>query len=587
MTAAATARNSGWRDNSRHTYLLIFPPELQAEAVIAWLVALSGVLRSGFWRLLGLPAIVFELVATDRGLAHRLHVPRQYADYIVAQLRTLVPGIRVTREERPARQPWTRAVELGQTRTSRSLRILSPEAMAASLLASVQVGEGEQVLVQWLVSPAVPERSPAQERSERSDLFGLPLLFPAAQPGKDEVTDQRQKLSDAPNYLALLRIGAVSSTPSRADHLLHRVRQALGSIRSADNGLHGRWWLASSVVGERINERKAPLVSFPIKLSVTELASLIAWPLGRPHVAGLPPGRARHLPATEAVPRVGRILGDANFPGAERPVALSPIDACKHVVATGPTGTGKTTMLSHWIISDMRASHPVVLIEAKGDLYDLALGGVPLERKNDVIILEVGDGQYPVGFNVLQGNAEVVAADLQRLFEHLYPQDARGVRVRQGLYHAILTLMLSRNARAPMTFADIGPLCVPRADQVAFSDNLIRGVAHIEELAVFWQELENLSREQRAMYFGPIMARVWQLNARRDIRNIIGQSNSGFDMRQVIKDRKILLVNLAGLGDDVASLVGSLLLNSLWSAIKGGAAHGHGKVGESMREYVV
>jgi len=116
-----------------------------------------------------------------------------------------------------------------------------------------------------------------------------------------------------------------------------------------------------------------------------------------------------------------------------------------------------------------------------------------------------------------------------------------------------LTLMLSRNAVMPMTFAYIGPLCVPRADQAAFSDNLIRGVAHIEELAALWQELERLSREQRALYFGPIMARVWQLNARRDIRNIIGQSRSGFTMREVIEDWKVLLVNLAGLGDDVAS----------------------------------
>ena len=73
-------------------------------------------------------------------------------------------------------------------------------------------------------------------------------------------------------------------------------------------------------------------------------------------------------------------------------------------------------------LHDMRAGHAVILIEAKGDLFHLALGGAPLERMKDIIILDVGDGQYPVDFNVLQGNPEVVASDLHRLFEHLYPR---------------------------------------------------------------------------------------------------------------------------------------------------------------------
>jgi len=83
-----------------------------------------------------------------------------------------------------------------------------------------------------------------------------------------------------------------------------------------------------------------------------------------------------------------------------------------------------------------------------------------------------------------------------------------------------------------------------------------------------------LKREQRAVYFGPIIDRVWQLNSRRAIRNIIGQSKSGFDMREVVSGNKILLVNLgrATEGSDTAALVGSLLLHSIWSVVLGGAS---------------
>ncbi|MEU8630463.1 type IV secretory system conjugative DNA transfer family protein [Streptomyces sp. NPDC048669] len=121
-----------------------------------------------------------------------------------------------------------------------------------------------------------------------------------------------------------------------------------------------------------------------------------------------------------------------------------------------------------------------------------------------------------------------------------------------------------------MTFADLGALAVPRADQVEFSRRLIRGVEHIEELAIWWQGIDDRSR---ATHFQPVMDRIWQLNNRRSIRNIIGQSRSTVDLADILKSGKILLVNLsrATEGKDTAGLLGSLLLNSVWSAVQAGA----------------
>ncbi|MEV8548137.1 TraM recognition domain-containing protein [Streptomyces sp. NPDC051572] len=236
----------------------------------------------------------------------------------------------------------------------------------------------------------------------------------------------------------------------------------------------------------------------------------------------------------------------------------------------GPTGSGKTVLLSNLIAQDMEAGRGVVLIESKADLFKEALARVPEGRLQDVVLLDVGDVEHPVGFNIMQGSPYVVAADIQRLFDHLYPGDVRGVRVRAGFYHLVLTAMLSREAGGRMTFADIGPLALPSASQADFSRRLIQGVSHIEELADWWRGLDERTRP---MHLQPIIERVWQLSSRPALRNILGQSRSTLDISTILRERKILLIHLnrGAVGKDAAGLMGSLLLNSIWSAVQGGA----------------
>src|SRR5260370_482278 len=83
------------RDNNRRTYRLGVPSNLDAERVAAWVRSISGTLRGGTTRFVGVPTIAFEMWAGDRGITHRIKIPWQHADYVVSQLRSLVPGIRV------------------------------------------------------------------------------------------------------------------------------------------------------------------------------------------------------------------------------------------------------------------------------------------------------------------------------------------------------------------------------------------------------------------------------------------------------------------------------------------------------------
>lgn len=274
---------------TRLSYRLAFPTDLTTEHVARWMTSVSGTLTTGPRRLLGVPTMVFEVSATDHGIVHGLKVPREHARYIVPQLRSLVPGMTVTPaadEEPPVH--WTTAAELGQTNPNRSLSILDAAALSASILAGMQgLGADEALLLQWVVTPALQERPPRQGREVRSSRYSLvgQLLVGSAGADKDEIADRRAKLSE-PNFLGVLRIAARASDKRQADRLLAPLRSSLASVRSPDNRFRKRL-VSSSRVVQRV-AAAAPVTIFPAQLAVTELVGLLAWPIGQPHIAGLP-----------------------------------------------------------------------------------------------------------------------------------------------------------------------------------------------------------------------------------------------------------------------------------------------------------
>ncbi len=553
-----------------NTYELAFPSNLGAPEVLRWIESITGAIHNNGVRKAEVATIALELVATARGFAHRLRMPVERAAYIIGQLRTHVPGIHADITHELLDDAWTLTRELGMKNANMPLNISNPEAVTASILSSLQaLSEDETIVIQTLIVPMPRRNPPATEKPVQSTMFSLRGVFTGnTLAGGTEIEARRKKLTE-PNVRAVLRIAVKAGHKKRAEHLMKQVQMALATTHTGTTRFQRRPFTGD--LGADIVTAHAPL-HFPVQLSATELVSLSAWPLGQPHVAGLPAGRTRHLPATEAVPRDGRTLGRSTMPGNERPIALSARESLKHLQIVGGTGSGKTELAGNLIAQNITNGDGVFLLDPQGKLFDLALDTVTPERVNDVIAIDMRDSRFPVGFNILQGNPQIVAANLQKLFASFDRQGGRGIRVPQTLYHAVLTLMLSKNATHPMTFADLTPLCIPRANQVEFSDNLIRGVSHIEELAEFWQEVENMSRDQRAMFFGPLLSRAWQLNNRREVRNIFGQSTSTFNLREAIQKKKIVLVNLAGQGDEVEGLIGSIFLNALWSEVKAGAA---------------
>jgi hypothetical protein len=557
-------RDQHFKDRRRKTYRLSFPRDLNEDRVLEWVRSLTGSLRTDSF-LSGSPTVVFETWATSAGIIHRLKIPYGEEGFIIPQLR--LAGVRVDSETEFPQRQWTRAVEIGLRHNHRTLQIDSIPAMSGRMLKAVEsLHENETVLVQWVMTPAIPPSSMPEHDKTPSAEFHLEHLSKGNVASRDEINDRRKKLEEQ-NMHAVLRVAAFASSESRADNLIHPVRSALGSIRKGKTRFEKRF-VRKQTLQNRIDNASASIF-FPIRLSASEVAALIGWNVGDQFVAGISHALSRHLPPSVLIPAVGRVLGTANMPGAERDIATSYMSATRHTHVIGRTGVGKTTLLANMMTQDMENGNGVILIEGKGDLFEAALARIPDNRLDDVIILDVNDTARPVGFNILdQGNSRTAIDELCTLIANLYKDTSQSIRAPQVLYNMTHAL-----AEVPgSTFVDLPTLLTPAdsgTPEGIWRDYIGRQVKD-PEVSLFLQRYLNLTPKQQDDVSAPVFNRIWQFTSRPEIKHILGQRQSSFQMTDVIRDNKILLVNLNGIrvGQQTAGLAGTLLVNAVWQAVR-------------------
>lgn len=544
LTFLARLNNQTKYDNNRKTYRLIFPAEMSSEHVALWLHSVSGTLKSKNI-LAGQPSIVFEMWATEDGIMHRIKVPYQYPG-ILKNLLSSIPGIRHTPEDEWPERRWKRAVELGLSHSVGQLDIPSPDKLSKDILTNVQPLRGpETVIMQWVVTPARKSALPTFEEGEN----------------RDEVKDRREKLGET-NYLAVVRIASTAETDIRASFLVNEIRSALASAETYALKFKHRL-MSPEKVRTRIDQAIAP-IDWPMKLSATELASVLGWPIGSPNIIGLPQYASRVLPPAQTVPSTGLVIGHSSYPGMERKVAIGFQEALMHTHVLGKTGVGKSVLLAHMAKQIMEAGYGVILIETEGNLYQSVLDYIPKERADEVVLLDVSDTQHPVGFNVLDQSDSVVDQIID-LFVHKFGKDGMGIWAQEYIYHGLRTLAATPNT----SFTDLAALLLPRTpEEIDWVESVTRNLKD-PELRRWWQRHDNRERKEQQQRADPVLSRIWQLASRPELRYILGQSSSTFKVADVLKNNGILLVNLKGVSRETASLAGTLIMNAIWHNIKG------------------
>jgi hypothetical protein len=100
------------------------------------------------------------------------------------------------------------------------------------------------------------------------------------------------------------------------------------------------------------------------------------------------------------------ILGNTDYRGEKTTFGIRKEDKFRHMYIVGKTGTGKSTFIANLIKSDMQAGNGVCLLDPHGELVDIIMEHIPTNRINDVILFDISDSDFPIGFNLLQADTE-------------------------------------------------------------------------------------------------------------------------------------------------------------------------------------
>lgn len=254
------------------------------------------------------------------------------------------------------------------------------------------------------------------------------------------------------------------------------------------------------------------------------------------------------------------LFAQADFRSQMTPFGIKEVDRRAHMYLIGKTGTGKSTLIERLILQDITAGRGVALLDPHGDLVERVLAKVPGNRQGDVTYFDVPDAKQSLGFNPLsnvpQAKRSLAASGLVGVFRKLW-YDSWGPRTEHILRNALLLLLDQPEA----TLADVARL---------LSDARYRAVAlrsvRSEQVRDFWvKEYAGYSARFRTEAIAPIQNKVGAFLADPLLNRILTQPKSSFNLRQIMDDGKIFLVNLAKgkLGEDTASLLGSLLVSSI------------------------
>ena len=226
----------------------------------------------------------------------------------------------------------------------------------------------------------------------------------------------------------------------------------------------------------------------------------------------------------------------------------------------GKTGMGKSTILENMIVEDIRAGNGVAVVDPHGDLAEKIIKYIPSNRVNDVIYFNPADYEHPIAFNVVEQVdphlRHLVASGLIGVFQKLWA-DSWGPRLEYILRNTIL---------AVLDYPDSTLLAVTRM----LSDKVFRKkvIAKIQDPVVkaFWvNEFAGYADKFASEAVSPIQNKVGQFLSTSLIRNIIGQSGSSLDMREIMDEGKILILNLSKgrIGEDSSALLGAMMITKI------------------------
>ena len=351
-----------------------------------------------------------------------------------------------------------------------------------------------------------------------------------------------------PGYETLIRVVVSSNVVMRAQSLMRNVIAAFALFDSPSN--NGFKFSMSQDIDKLVNDyifRFFPQKNNQNILNSVELATIFHLP-EQSSIATSQVKRqsVKQVDGPSEVVNDGFLLGYNEFKGIKKPIRLGTNDRRRHAYIIGQTGTGKSVLLENLAYQDMLAGRGFAFVDPHGDAVESLVGKVPKERVDDIIYFNPGDMAHPIGLNMFEYHSndekDFLIQECISMLYGLYDPGHTGIvgpRLEHIFRNSALLLMSDPNGG---TFIDIPKLLVDEN----FRNKKLKYVKDQTVLDYWTKEFPASQRSNEAgEVISWVVAKFGPFVSNDAMRNIIGQTKSGFNIRDIMDNHKILLVNLS------------------------------------------
>jgi len=518
------------------------------------------------------PTLSFEIVAKKEDIRFYVWTPKKFKDMLEKQIHGAYPDADVVEVQEynifnEEGKVAYKAFQLSKDNfyPLKTFKELPVDPMSSITSALAKMGDGEAAAIQILISPA------ENVWSKSGSSFISSTKKQEADPEKAKYSVPAKTLEAVEGKIAKsgfdtsIRVVVVSKDMESAKSHLSNISSAFAQFNGDLNYLKARKIRQKGAFIEDFIYRYHPMFDIlgnrKSVLNAEELASIYHFPnktITTPHIYWL---YSKTAPAPSQIPESGTYLGLSSYQGVKRPVYISDEDRMRHMYIVGKTGVGKSELLKDLVIQDIRNGEGVCFIDPHGDAVEELLNLIPPERAEDVIYFNPSDSERPMGLNLLEANTEdqkhfaatAVINMMYKLFDP-YKTGIVGPRFEHAVRNAMLTVMSVEGS----TFIEVMRVLT----DARYVQELLPYVKDPIVRRYWTDQIAQTSDFHKSEVLDYITSKFGRFVTNKMVRNIIGQSQSSFDLRQVMDQGKILFINLSKgtIGEENSSFLGLILV---------------------------
>jgi hypothetical protein len=555
--------------------------------------------------------ISFEIVARDKYIQFYVFVPKHLKDFVEGQIYAQYPTVEINEVD-----DYTAFdIDSAQNFACAELTSTKPDVYPIKLFSDFEVdpisgitsvmsklNPGEQVWLQVIMRPIGDEwqergnQMISNIRSGKSSgisafsksamkMFstaGKMFVTQAINPGA-EVTTAEEKIALPGTveealkgiefkimklgYQTKMRLAAIAGDPVSAKIKVENVAATFKQFNTTNaNGF--------KISNVTLNDKSA-LKEYTARvfedggniLNISELASIYHFPhqtVETPNIVwsgakkSEPPA---HLPLSESTPADElTVLGETTFRNNFKLFGIRQDDRRRHIYIVGKSGTGKSVLLENMAINDIYKGRGVIVVDPHGEFAEKTISCIPDERADDVVVFDPADRGFPIAFNLLEHVEDdfkgMVASGFVGIFKKIFGH-SWGPRLEHILRNTVLALL---------DYPESTMLDIPKMlTENHFRDKVV-GYVKDPVIKDFWTlEFAQYDSKFRTEAVSPILNKIGQFLATATIRNIVGQPHSTLDIREIMDQKKIMIVNLSRgkIGEDNSALLGAMMITKI------------------------